>query len=142
MKFVFVSFLLSVAFSGRGQERFVTVASGGGFSGAAVVYKIGDDGTVLKGQGIGDNTTFNESAKLKKCATKKYFRKTRSLLSEQQEFNHPGNIYSSITLYENGKEKKMTWGDSAHSTPEKAKKLYGKINASLARLTFSQNQRK
>ena len=139
MKFLLVLVFFSLfSISVQAQERYMTLTSGGGFTGTAIVYKIHNDGTVYKGKGIGE-VDFDERARLRKCATKKYFKKTRSLLADHPGFNHPGNIYSSIVLYENGSENKITWGDSA---PEGAKKLYQKINASLGKLTFTQEPRK
>ncbi|MEO5979424.1 MAG: hypothetical protein ABIS36_21700 [Chryseolinea sp.] len=131
-------FLLGSAY---GQDKYLLVSVGGGFTGSAVVYKIYEGGVVLKGKGVGD-ISYDESGKLRKGATKKFFTKTRSLLSDNPEFDHPGNIYTSLILFENGTEKKMTWGDAKTSAPENATKLYEKINGCLKKLTFTPELRK
>jgi hypothetical protein len=59
-----------------------------------------------------------------------------------QTFNHPGNMYTAITLAEGGKEAKLAWGDAAHATPVEAEVLYRKIQHSLNRLTFRKDLRK
>lgn len=142
MKFIVSILVFTFLILGaRAQDKYLLVSAGGGFSGSAVVYKIQEDGIVLKGKGIGE-VTYDEAGKLRKGATKKFFRKTRSLLSGHPEFNHPGNIYSSILLFENGSEKKITWGDAATPAPENATKLYQKINGCLKKLTFNPELRK
>lgn len=142
MKFLAVaSLLFIVTISVHGQECYLRLVTGGGVTGGVTEYKIQPDGKVLKGSGMGE-IEYTQSAKLKKSRTKKYFKEIRSLLVANPEFNHPGNIYSSILLYENGKETRITWGDVEHKAPEEVKKLYEKIAASLGSLTFSQDLRK
>jgi len=133
---LFLFFVLS-AHTGLAQQQYLMLTAGGGIVGTALVYKIGYDGVVLKGRGIG-NITFDERAKLKRCVTRKYFRKTRSLLSQTSGFDHPGNVYSSISLFEDQTERRITWGDVAYPAPANAQKLSRKINSKLATLTFEQ----
>lgn len=137
MKFLFIGlFFLVCIEESHAQENYLLVTSGGGVTGIATVYKIGADGKVMKGKGLGE-INYTDEAKLNKCTTKKYFKRTKALMKSSPDFNHPGNLYSSITLYDQGKESKVTWGDAAHTTPDDAKKLYQKINAKLTRLTFT-----
>lgn len=142
MKFLFITlFFIVFARAGHAQERYLLVSSGGGVAGTATVYKISPDGQVLKGMGLGE-INYTEEGRLKKCSVKKYFKGAKSLMESSPDFQHPGNLYSSISLYENGKENKITWGDAGHAVPEDAKKLYQKINAKLTRLTFTPETRK
>ncbi len=90
----------------------------------------------MKGQGLAE-ITFTEESKLKKCAAKRYFKHAKSVLKSSPDFNHPGNMYSSLVLYEEGKENAITWGHAEFPAPEEATKLYSKINAAVSRLTFS-----
>jgi len=137
MKFFFISlFFITLVSASHAQESYLLVSSGGGVAGTATVYKIGLDGKVLKGTGLGE-INYSERSKLKKCSAKKYFKGAKSLMTSSPDFNHPGNLYSSISLYENGKESKITWGDPEHAVPEDAKKLYQKINTKLTGLTFT-----
>jgi hypothetical protein len=134
-------FLMVVTASVNAQDCYLQVTAGGGITGSATAYKIQPDGTVLKGKGIGE-VTYDQAAKMKQSAAKKYFRKLRSLLESNPEFNHPGNIYTSLTLHENGSEKKIVWGAVDHASPEDVKKFYEKISAALGKLTFSEVLRK
>ena len=137
MKILFSSlFFLAFVSLGLAQESHLLVSTGGGIAGTATVYKIAMNGKVQKGKGLGD-IVYTEASKLKKCKVKKYVKKSRTLMTTNPDFNHPGNIYYSITLSESGQEKKITWGDAAHETPEEAKKLYQKINTALTRLSFT-----
>ncbi|MEX2231604.1 MAG: hypothetical protein WD824_05565 [Cyclobacteriaceae bacterium] len=123
------------------QECFVVVTSGGGITGVAIVYQIGPDGKVLKGKGLGQ-INYAEQSNLKKSVARKYYRRTRKVVETSPEFSHPGNIYYSIAVRENGKEMKMTWGDSQHTVPEEAKDLYEEITKVLTGLTFTENTTK
>jgi hypothetical protein len=89
------------------QESYLLVSSGGGVAGTATVYKIDKDGKVMKGQGLAE-IAYTEESKLKKCATKRYFKGAKAVLKS-----------------------------SPDPAPEDAKKLYNKINTALSRLTFS-----
>ena len=127
------SIIVQVAFS---QECFLVVSTGGGITGAATVYQIRPDGKVLKGNGLGQ-INYSEESRIKRSVARKYYRKTRKLVDTSPEFNHPGNIYYSIAANENGKEMKMSWGDSEHQAPEQAKDLYAEINKTLSELSFT-----
>ena len=142
MKFLFISlFFIVFVPASHAQERYLLVSSGGGVAGTATAYKISPDGKVLKGTGLGE-INYTEEATLKKCAVKKCFKGAKSLMESAPDFQHPGNLYTSITLYENGKENKVTWGDAGHAVPEDANKLFQKINKRLSKLTFTPDARK
>jgi hypothetical protein len=122
--------------SGYAQESYLLVSSGGGVAGTATVYKIDKAGNVMKGQGLGE-IEYTEESKLKKCAAKRYFKHAKAVLKSSPDFIHPGNMYSSLALYEEGKESRITWGHPEFVAPEDAKKLYSKISTAVSRLTFS-----
>ena len=130
---LFLSCLVSVGYA---QESYLLVSSGGGVAGTATVYKITRDGKVMKGQGLGE-IAYTEESKLKKCATKKYFKGAKAVLESSPDFIHPGNMYSSLALQDEGKESRITWGHAEYPAPEDARKLYSKINTAISRLTFS-----
>ena len=119
-----------------GQENYLLVSSGGGVAGTATVYKIEEGGKVSKGQGLAE-IAYTEESKLKKCAARKYFKQAKAVLRSSPDFIHPGNMYSSLALYDEGKESRITWGHAEFPVPEDAKKLYNKINTAVSRLTFS-----
>jgi hypothetical protein len=123
MKSLQIGLLLSCLVSaGYSQESYLLVSSGGGVVGTATVYKITRDGKVMKGQGLGE-IAYTEQSKLKKCATRKYFKGAKAVLEASPDFIHPGNMYSSLALFD--------------PAPEEARKLYSKINTAMSRLTFS-----
>jgi len=122
--------------SSYAQENYLLVSNGGGVAGTATVYKIDKTGKVMKGQGLGE-ITYTEESKLKKCAAKRYFKHAKAVLKSSPDFIHPGNMYSSLALYEEGKENRITWGQAEFPAPEEATKLYDKINTAVSRLTFS-----
>ena len=129
-------FLSFVALACHAQESYLLVSSGGGVAGTATVFKINREGKVMKGQGLAE-ITYKEEGKLKKCTAKKYFKQAKAVLQSSPDFIHPGNMYSSLALYDEGKESRITWGHEEFPAPEDAKKLYDKINTAVSRLTFS-----
>jgi hypothetical protein len=138
MKTLLFSLFLVVSHTAFAQECFLQVTNGGGITGAATVYQIHLDGKVLKGNGLG-TIHYQEKSNLKKSKAKKFFRKTRQLLTSLQEHNFPGNIYYSLALKENDKQMKITWGDAGHPAPAQAMTLYDEITDVLSHLTFREN---
>ena len=137
MKSLQIGLLLSCLVSvGYSQESYLLVSSGGGVVGTATVYKITRDGKVMKGQGLGE-IAYTEQSKLKKCAARKYFKGAKAVLEASPDFIHPGNMYSSLAVVDEGKENRITWGNAEYPVPEEARKLYSKINTAMSRLTFS-----
>lgn len=134
-------FLLALDYSIVAQQRYLLVTSGGGVAGTATQYNISLDGNVLRGKGLGE-IKYTESAKLKKRMAKKYFRKTEAMLAAHPDFRHPGNLYYSITMDNQGKEIQITWGDNEYKVPADVEKLYKKIDKALTRLTFVPDMRK
>lgn len=138
MKTLLCSLFLVVSHTAFAQECLVELTNGGGITGSATVYQIHLDGKVLKGEGMGA-IRYKEKSYLKRSKAKKFFRKTRQLLTSLQKHHFPGNIYYSLALKENDKEIKMTWGDAQHPAPEDATTLYNEITEVLSHLTFSVN---
>ncbi len=137
MKYLFAGlFFLIIIYSGLAQERYFEVTSGGGVAGTATRYRVDTGGRVQKGTGLGE-ISFSEEGKLKKCKAKKCFRRARKLVNSYSDFNHPGNLYYSIKLFELGKGGQITWGDAGHRVPEDVEKLYQEIHAALGGLTFA-----
>jgi len=137
MKVTFCSlFVIVIGYTCLAQDRYIQVTTGGGVAGTATRHKMSLDGKVLKGKGLGE-IKYTETGKLKKRTVKKYFKKSKALVESYPDFNHPGNVYFSILVYDRGKEIQMTWGDMEHQVPERAENLYKKINSSLTRLKFT-----
>ena len=141
MKILFTCLFFPILQIAAAQDNFLVVTNGGGVTGSATVYKIGMDGKVWKGKGLGE-VNYNEQSKVKKSIAKKCYRKAKTAVETFPDFNHPGNIYYSIATLENGKEKKITWGDPQTPDPDLAKKLYQEITAILTGLTFTTNNTK
>lgn len=123
------------------QEKTLLISNGGGIAGTSTVYKIDRDGTVEKGKGTVE-VTYDERATIKKCTARKYFRRADALIRAYPEFNHPGNLYSSIAVMDPGHETKIVWGSAEHPVPDDVKKLFQKINDKLKHLTFTSEPRK
>jgi hypothetical protein len=116
------------------QENYISISKGGGITGSATVYKLYSNGDLFKGQGLGD-IRFTEKSIVKKCARKKFFQQAEKLSLEP--FQHPGNIYYSITYAHQGKTVIVTWGAEGHLPPDGAKKLYEDLFTKIETLKFS-----
>ncbi len=137
MKHQFATLLfLVLGYSGFTQNRYLEVTSGGGVTGSVSRYRISQDGWVLKGKGLSE-IIYSTEGKLKKCSVKRYFKDAMALLNDYPDFNHPGNLYFSIGVLDKGKENKIAWGNETYGIPERAEKLYEKINKAVSKLTFT-----
>ena len=125
-------FFVSTAFA---QGSFVTISNGGGFTGAVTAYKVYKDGTVLKGKGIPLNYT--ETARLKRSKAKKYCKRIKTQVASLPDFNHPGNVYYSIAIVDEGQERKVVWGDSKYPVSEEVLKLYNDMLTAFSHLSFT-----
>lgn len=136
MKLLYLfGFLIICSFSSLAQNKFITVGSGGGFTGAVTTYKITPQGKVLKGKGIGE-IKFTECGKIKRSVAKKMFTSASGLMPANNSFNHPGNLYYFLKYTEDGKEQIITWGDAEHPVPDEIKKLYEEIQARINAIRF------
>lgn len=136
MKLLYVFCLLVIcSFSSRAQNDFITVGSGGGYTGAVTTYKITPQGKVFKGKGVGE-IKFTECGKIKRSAAKKMFASISGLIPADNSFNHPGNLYYFLKYKQDAKEQTITWGDAAHPVPEGVKKLFDEIQASVNAIRY------
>jgi hypothetical protein len=129
-----IIFLFSVI-QGQAQKRTLTIGSGGGFSGAATIYKIAEDGKVWRGKGLGE-IAFTECSKIKGKQARKFLNGTSTQVAGVAPMSYPGNMYYFISIIENGKENKITWGDTEHPAPEAVKNLYKDIQAAIVDLKY------
>lgn len=136
MKFLyFFGFLIICSFSSLAQNKFITVGSGGGFTGAVTTYKITREGKVYKGKGVGE-IKFTECGKIKRSAAKKMFTSASGLMPANNSFNHPGNLYYFLKYTQDGKEQTITWGDADHPVADEVRKLYEEIHASVNAIRY------
>lgn len=120
------------------QKIFATISNGGGFAGTVTVYKICTDGKILKANGF-PPIEYTEEATLKRSKAKKYIKRTKALLTSLPDFNHPGNIYYSMAIVQDGAEDKIVWGDAKRTAPKKVLKLYNEMLPVLSHLLFTKN---
>ncbi len=135
MKYICVLFILFYSIASSGQEKSITVGSGGGFAGGATVYKITASGKVLRGKGIGE-IKYTECSKIKKSKALNYIQLVADQTQLNTQFNHPGNLYHFLGYAENTIQHKITWGDAAHPVPESIQKLYQEINTIIGSLRY------
>lgn len=135
MKYICLLFILFYSIGSIGQEKSITVGSGGGFAGGATVYKITSSGKVFKGKGIGE-IKYTECSKIKKSKAHTYIQSVSDQTKSTSPFSHPGNLYYFMGYAEGTTERKVTWGDEAHAVPESIQKLYQEINTIIASLSY------
>src|SRR6218665_1523848 len=115
------------------QDTFITVGSGGGFTGAVTVYKITEKGEVFKG-GMGG--IFTECGAIRKSKARKFVKETTNVVQRAGDFNHPGNLYHFLSFKNEGQENKITWGSSQEVAPEGVTEVYKKLMDTIASLKF------
>jgi hypothetical protein len=131
---------LTLALAIQAQDTSLLISRGGGVTGMVTVYRIDLRGKVEKGSGVAA-IAYTEEGKLKKCTTKKFFRKVKALLKAHPDYDHPGNVYSSLAYNEHSTVDKITWGDPQHQVPENISKLHRRISTALSKVKFKPHQR-
>lgn len=132
--FVIVTLLFS--HEARAQDQVVIVGSGGGFTGATTAYKITSKGEVLKGSGVAE-IKYTECAKIKKSKAKKIIDEASREALLIKEFNHPGNMYSFLSIEKEKEEQtRLTWGDKNTPAPEKIRQLHADIMKTVGSLRY------
>ena len=137
MKWAFVLFfLLSTCLTLCAQQGDMLIAgSGGGFTGMANAYKVFIDGKVYKGTGVA-GIQYTECAKIRRSKAKKIIQRAAQALSAAGEFSAPGNQYYFLTVVEQGKEMKATWGAADRPVPDALKTLYQEVQGMVAGLSY------
>jgi hypothetical protein len=125
-------FLISIT---SAQDTFVSIGSGGGFTGTATVYKVTPKGLIFKGDGIGD-IKFTLCGKIKKSRAKDIIARVTDQTRATTEFSHPGNIYYFIGYTENEKQRAITWGNPDHPVPDEIRKLYEDVHAIVSEIKY------
>jgi hypothetical protein len=137
MRSVFLTsyFILFFTISSFAQGAFITVGSGGGFSGIANVYKISSDGKVWKGKGTA-SIQYTECSKIKKKKAQLFIERVSQEVKALGELKHPGNMYYFLSVSENGNEKRITWGDPQLPVGESTKKIYQEVIDAISTLKY------
>ena len=86
---LFFFLIFSTAFA---QDKFITIGSGGGFTGTTTVFKITPGGLIFKGEGLGD-IKFSECGKIKKSKAKEILTTVSDAMSSKTSSSHPGNLF-------------------------------------------------
>lgn len=131
--FTLITFILS--FTAAAQDKFITLGSGGGFTGSTTMYKVTPKGEVFKGAGIGD-VQFTLCGKIKIAKAEQMITQVADQVSAATSFNHPGNLFYFISYTEDNNVRTITWGDVEHPVQEDVKKLYDEVLASVNGVSF------
>ncbi len=131
--FTLITFILS--FTAAAQDKFITLGSGGGFTGNTTMYKVTLKGEVFKGEGIGD-VKFSLCGKIKIAKAEQMITQVADQVTAATSFNHPGNLFYFISYTEDNNVRTITWGDVEHPVQEDVKKLYDEVLASVNGVSF------
>jgi len=131
--FTLITFIFSIA--AAAQDKFITLGSGGGFTGSTTMYKVTPEGKIFKGTGIGD-VQFTLCGKIKKSEAKEMMTRVADQVSAANSFNHPGNLFYFISYTEDNNVRTIKWGDAEHPIQENVKKLYDEVLASVNGVSF------
>ena len=103
------------------EQAYVSIGSGGGFTGLTTEYHLFKDGNVYKFNSLENQKVWVK--KLNKKEMKCVFKKLDALHLEDMDYNHPGNISYFIEKRSGEKVNRITWGGSG-TTPEKPQAFY------------------
>lgn len=133
--FLTLLFFVFIFASVFGQEKHITLGSGGGVTGSATVFKITSSGKVFKGSGLGE-IKYTECAKIRKAQARRFISSATQALNSAGDFSHPGNMYYFLTASEGDQPKKITWGDTSHPVNDDIRKLYTEIQTIVSTLKY------
>ena len=129
---LFFFLIFSTAFA---QDKFITIGSGGGFTGTTTVFKITPGGLIFKGEGLGD-IKFSEWGKIKKSKAKEILTTVSDAMSSKTSSSHPGNLFYFISYTENNNKFTITWGDADHPVQADVKELYEEVLTTVSAVKY------
>lgn len=96
--------------------------SGGGYAATFTEYMLLENGQLFKREN--QKSEFIPLSKVKRSDAKDLFTNWTTQKMEEEDFQHPGNLYRFVRM-ENGQEKhRLSWGSSNHRTPDAIKSFY------------------
>jgi hypothetical protein len=105
----------------RGKQ--LLIGTGGGVTGLTTTWFILENGQVFRQESVSGE--IKEMKKISKHQTSRVFEGAWSLELEKENFSHPGNMTSFITIKEPGKTPiTVKWGDAKYPVPEKYSSFY------------------
>ncbi|MBX2874163.1 MAG: hypothetical protein KTR30_18740 [Saprospiraceae bacterium] len=96
--------------------------SGGGFAGAYTEYMLLENGQLFKRES--QQGTFVVLPKAKRSQAKALFASWTEQKMEEQDFQHPGNLYHFVRMEKGAQSHRLSWGSSSHPTPDAVKSFY------------------
>jgi hypothetical protein len=112
-------------------KRQISFGSGGGFTGAARVYVLHENGEVFVRERLTDSLKLHKTIEERKVQD--FFKSADQLQLDKYKFSHPGNTYYFLE-YNNPKKRlktKITWGDNRQKVSKYVKRLYDQLNKEI-----------
>ncbi len=110
-------------------DEFLRFGSGGGVTGAVTEYSLYKNGQVFKFAAKAPAPEEVASHGKKKAG--QLFETAAALGLFEREFSHPGNLYYFLEFRNEGKQRRITWGDREHPVDPKIQDLYDQLTQLL-----------
>ena len=111
------------------QLRF---GSGGGFTGAITEYVLLENGQIFIRETL--DGAYQPLGKINKGRAKTIYQSWENKDLTKKEFQHPGNMYYFVTMVNDGKEHRLTWGSHNHPAGDEIKAFYKECRALVEEL--------
>lgn len=105
------------------KGRTLQFGSGGGFTGLTTTYTLLENGQLFSQTGIEDGP-LKELTCVSKKQVKPLFTAAAKIEWPDKKISNPGNMASSLTYKENGKEHGIIWGGGEYGPPADVLQLY------------------
>lgn len=117
-------------------ETQLYFGSGGGFAGTFTEYMLLENGQFFKRESQAG--TFEALPKVKRSQAKLLFVDWTKQEMNEQDFQHPGNLYHFVRMESKGQKHRISWGSSSHPTPDGIKQFYAACQALIPKVDTSQ----
>ena len=111
-------------------DEVLRFGNGGGFTGAVTEYILLENGQLFKNASKAPEPM--ELACVGRKKGHKLFEAAESLGLLDVDFSYPGNMYYFVEFQDDGKQRRVTWGDREHPVDPKIKDFYDQLSALVA----------
>ena len=119
-----LTFCKSVPFAPNQYEgNMLRFGKGGGMTGSVTEFIISDKNVLYRGEGMLDRS-FNKVKSLPAGMFDQIVTNYKLLGLDELDINQPGDLYYFIEAHQDGKIRRLVWGDNRYSPPKNLELFY------------------
>jgi len=119
------------------EGRSLSFGNGGGFTGKVLDFTLMDNGQVFKG--VNKEGVVDMIKKVKKDKVNQIFNTYDLLALGEMSVDDPGNMYYYISMNDNGKIKKLTWGGANANESKELRVFHANLMGIVTKMPSKQS---